>query len=258
MRVIIVLWILLLVNSTDIMAYDCSSLSTAWSTRRNLYNEYWEKVGKCFDPTKVKDIKPLIEKNDGLYRNYIKYMFFDDDGSDRCSIDDPIVELVNIYSDVERGIATYDQLGKIMLDQVYGAEAVWIMDTIVGKDSTLLRQWLSKYTLSPAFNLIEGLSSSITFDTKDALKYFIFLFKSSDGMYAEYFNEKIYEVFKNKPQLVLSVFSYFLPVRQRIRVCFCEIVSEEERQALITTYQQYTSNANASQVLDWLLCKKRN
>ena len=71
-------------------------------------------------------------------------------------------------------------------------------------------------------------------------------------------NEKIYEVFKNKPRLVLSVFSYFLPVQQRIRVCFCEIVSEEERQALITTYQQYTSNAHASQVLDWLSCKKRN
>ena len=85
-----------------------------------------------------------------------------------------------------------------MSKEPYGDKALWELEVIVLRSSTVSNKWLSKYKKSPAFIIIDGLVSSIKNKKRSdgALEYLAILVKEADGMYAEYLNEKMQSVMK--------------------------------------------------------------
>lgn len=243
--------IFLLNITTSCFAYDCSVLESAWDNRTRLYNLYWENEKNKKDSDIERKIKLLIENNDQIYCNYIKDAFFKN-GFKYCQTNDPMVKLVNNFSMATQKNITYDKLSKNMLMEKFGIDVVWSIDEIVGKDPKFLDTWLEKYKLNPTFYLISALFNSLSTDSKNTIKYLLALFQDSDGEAAEYFDQEIYDLFQNNPQIVLYFTPQFKVVEKRLKSVFREYFNKQQRQVLIDIYKQFKSNTEAKRILEWL------
>jgi hypothetical protein len=206
---------------------------------------------KIYDWKVVEKIKLLIEKNDQIYRNYIKETFFKN-GFKYCQTNDPLVKLINNFSMATKKIITYDKLSKNMLMEKSGIDAVWGIDMVVCKDPEFLDTWMEKYGDTPAFYLTSALFNSLSTDSKNTIIYLVSLYQHSDGELGEYFFQKIYDLFENNPKIVLYFTPQFKVVEKRLKGVFGEYFNKQQVQVLIDIYKQFKSNPNAKQVLEWL------
>lgn len=122
-----------------------------------------------------------------------------------------VVSIINELNGVLKGDIPIEELAIKMANFKDCDKALWELDGLIFSSKEVIRKgeeidrWTNKYKYSPVDYIIEGLTKNI--DTnKWAAIYFIRLSREADGEYAEYIQDKIWEIIKEKKAEIISVY----------------------------------------------------
>jgi len=88
---------------------------------------------------------------------------------------------------------------------------------------------------------------------KYTLEYFLTLFQSSDGEYAENISNRIVSIFYESPDFILENVNSLVAVQDKIIAVLCYMLPNKERAKLRKIYLKFTQK-EAEQIIKWLSC----
>jgi hypothetical protein len=211
-----------------------------------------EAIERAGQYARVRGLQQRAKDNQAAHVELITGLFFDDDERPEAPIDDPIVRLAMSYASVVGGAMDFEAFGKTMADDQAGAVALWQFDNVVMRNEALREKWFARFDESPADRVMDGLFDSLTKDSHHALAYVLMLVRDCDGTYGEYLWEKVLELLRTKPEVVLSRFRHINSMRDFVLEAIWVVADETVREELIDTYEAYASDEHARVVLGWV------
>ena len=140
--------------------------------------------------------------------------------------------------------------------QIYKQENVsnlWRIDNLIVRNKFLYQKWNKKYKCSFANCLLDEVDNIEVLYNKYTLEYFLTLFQSSDGEYAENISNRIVSIFYGSPDFILENVNSLIAVQDKIIAVLCYMLPNKERAKLRKIYLNFTRK-EAEQIIKWLSC----
>ncbi|THB65830.1 MAG: hypothetical protein D6E12_11730 [Desulfovibrio sp.] len=236
---------------SQLHAFDCETLAQAFAQRLDILEN--EGVGPCNNPENTEPCR--LELNNALYHAYIEHLLLSDAAADQCDLEDPFVIILNGLDDLNHERVDVEGFSTALVQGEGAFWHLWSMDAMVGRDVDFMQRWIEQFGNIPSFVIIDTLTPNVSQGNTNTATLWLTLMEHSDGMYAEQFASKwIYQLFHDKPDDVLVLFSQFEDHQQQIQDSFCYFLLPEENAALQEVYTQYPDSAEAQAILLWLEC----
>jgi hypothetical protein len=162
---------------------SCTDLDGAWRARVAIK----QTAGVLFERNQriSNRSRDELAKNDRIYSSYLQYMLTENIEFVPCEIDDPIVRLADtLFSLQSSETGAYDLID-ILVNPDFDLEALYDLETIIGKDKPLHESWIDKFGSLPIQHALDLITKRHESRSRDALIIFVRLLRESDGYFAQ-------------------------------------------------------------------------
>ncbi len=206
---------------------------------------------------------PLQEDILALYGAYLREAFFTVPAPfcSRQIPTDPMLALVDGFAALERGDLEPAGLARGLLPLAQAPAAVWLMESIVLRDTDLAEQWLERYRASPGARMFSMLCAAALDEGEagdDVLRFVLRILEEAPLAGIEQLDMPLWRMFSNHPRRMAAAAPVLGLHAQRLRELFCGLHSPRERQTLAATYAALGDNKGAERIRSWLECAEES